>query len=195
MPTTASSSFDPSAVETVCAFGYVKFPAHDESFHVKLEMTVDTLPIRISIEGNKSTLQWECIVTNIQANKPHEAEYAVPSDAVVNALMDALRSLNNSSNGHGDIDYCKLELRSSEDGNMELVVNLTLFKRVQVLYLFKLARQSIKHIEIVKAKVRDLECLVDNLEAKMRDLETLDRSFDKLNGFCAHSTAQTASQV
>ncbi|KAG9414504.1 hypothetical protein AC1031_007914 [Aphanomyces cochlioides] len=66
----------------------------------------------------------------MQANKPKDVEYAVPADAVVDALMDAL---------NGATDYCKLELRSSEEGNMELVVNLTLFKRVQALYFFKLA--------------------------------------------------------
>ncbi|KAG9414505.1 hypothetical protein AC1031_007912 [Aphanomyces cochlioides] len=83
----------------------------------------------------------------MQANKPKHVEYVVPVNAVMAALQAALGTLDNSSNGNGDIAYCKLALIRCGQDHLKLDVNLMLFDQFQALYSFHLAPVPVETIE------------------------------------------------
>ncbi|CAK4106180.1 unnamed protein product [Aphanomyces euteiches] len=153
----------------------IHFPAHDDPFRVQMALTDGSdLPMRLWFENKQSKAQWECLVKDIQDRKPKDANYVLPAPVVVNALQEALSALGSK---HGDTNDCSLELKSSKNGHLNLLTKLRFSSSLGAEYSFDLVPIHMEKIDI--------------LEAKLRDLEDANQSADSFFGLFATTTTKT----
>ncbi|KAH9114852.1 hypothetical protein LEN26_002134 [Aphanomyces euteiches] len=152
-----TKSLEPPALKVDLDLYKVTFPWRSETYHVRLELTQKTLPMRLWFQDNESKLQWKCDVSDIREGKPKDDEYSLPAEVVLAALEGALFDLrvNASSNNANQHDI--LDLESVDDGSLKLVLTLTLFGQFKVVYAFVLEPVSVEKIDILEAKVQDVE--------------------------------------
>ncbi|KAH9087411.1 hypothetical protein Ae201684P_000821 [Aphanomyces euteiches] len=138
--------------DVVLNLAKVCFASHEDPFRVKMALTEGDLPMRLWLEDKKSKL--ECNVKDFQDRKPKDANYEVPAKAVIEGLEGALSALASSN---GKTDKYTVELKSSKHGHLELVAKFRFFPSLEAVYSFDLAPVHIEKIDILEAKLRDLE--------------------------------------
>ncbi|KAG9414497.1 hypothetical protein AC1031_007904 [Aphanomyces cochlioides] len=178
---------DLPAFEVVLDLDKVKFPRRSESYHVRLELTQKALPMHLWFQDNTSKFQCilsvpdrKCIANEVVDGKSKDGVYSLPAKVVLTALKLAQATLNDmhkNASSQCTIEHYRLDLQSVDDGYLKLVLTLTLFERLEVVYSFDLKPVSVEKIDI--------------LEAKVEDLEILNQSPNKLNGFYAVSASAT----
>ncbi|KAG9414496.1 hypothetical protein AC1031_007903 [Aphanomyces cochlioides] len=135
-----------SALKVALNLSNVTFPSRkDSSFRVQVFVSDDGLPIRIWLESKESKGQWECVVKDIKEHLPKGATY------------HGLSLQDKDKKKEVDVVGCNVSLRESKKGRMEMGLTLTAFGSLEACYLFLLVPLSVEKVDILEAKIRDLE--------------------------------------
>ncbi|CAK4621924.1 unnamed protein product [Aphanomyces euteiches] len=82
----AGSAAPGSESNVILSLSSVKFPAHTDSFRIRISAKRDDVPISIWMSSKQSNLQWETEVTCFDDHKPLTAGYSLPSPMVLSSL-------------------------------------------------------------------------------------------------------------
>ncbi|CAK4750213.1 unnamed protein product [Aphanomyces euteiches] len=147
-----------SALKVALNLSNVTFPSRkDSSFRVQVFVSDDGLPMRIWLESKQSKGQWECVVKDIKDHLPNGATYVLPNSVVISSLQNGLSLLDQDKKKKVDVVGCNVSLKESKKGRMELGVTLSAFGSLEACYLFDLVPLSVEKVDILEAKIRDLE--------------------------------------
>ncbi|RQM12289.1 hypothetical protein B5M09_010640 [Aphanomyces astaci] len=117
----------------------LSFPSHPSAFfRVDLRDTAGDLPMRLWLEDKKTKAQ--C--------------YALPSDVVVTFLK--VRGLSTTP------ETCHVALQDLENGYIQVVLIVAILGVLDEVFLFKMVPLAIDRIDVVEAKIRDLEESIAN---------------------------------
>ncbi|KAH9127430.1 hypothetical protein AeMF1_002274 [Aphanomyces euteiches] len=134
------------------AVKFVSQPGTD-AFRVQVFTTDDDVPMKIWIENKRSKDQWECVVKDVAEHTPKGAKYVLPSPVVVVSLLTTL-----SAKSEGDKkDECSVDLKPESKGSVTLTLTMKALKRLSAEYLFTMTRLEIAPIDVLEAKIRDLQ--------------------------------------
>ncbi|KAG9414490.1 hypothetical protein AC1031_007897 [Aphanomyces cochlioides] len=146
-----------SALKVALNLSNVTFPSLNGSFRAQVSVSDYGLPMRIWIESKQSKGQWECVVKDIKEHFPKGATYVLPNSVVISSLQHGLSLLDHDKKKKVDIVGCNVSLKESRNGHMEMELTLTAFGSLEACYLFALIPLSVEKVEILEAKIRDLE--------------------------------------
>ncbi|ETV71991.1 hypothetical protein H257_12802 [Aphanomyces astaci] len=133
----------------------LSFPSHPSAFfRVDLRDTAGDLPMRLWLEDKKTKAQWECVTSNIADHVPSGASYALPSDVVVTFLKRAMQGTTPET--------CHVALQDLENGYIQVVLIVAILGVLDEVFLFKMVPLAIDRIDVVEAKIRDLEESIAN---------------------------------
>ncbi|RHZ14595.1 hypothetical protein DYB37_008593 [Aphanomyces astaci] len=186
----------PKATDLVLALSRTTFASHTDLFRAEIFTVGGELPIRIWMESRRSKGQWECTVTNFDDHRPAGAAYSLPPTTILTALMSVLTCTSKRSNEtcsenceHYDIDLHPLPQRG-----LSLALSMEAFVGMRADYTFQLAPCAVEALDVVHAKVRDLEEEVAELRAENRRLRSAKRHkaartpLDRLEVSSGHDT-------
>ncbi|KAF0691008.1 Aste57867_17690 [Aphanomyces stellatus] len=153
----------------------VRFDSQADAFRVQLTLSDgDDLPLRIWLESKRSKAQWAVLVTDIQSHAPEGANYVLPTAVVVSAMQQGFSVL--ATDGNVDSNGCDIKLVTAKNNHLRLVVELKAFSMLSARYEFDLLPLSIEKIDVLGAKIRDLEddlpAAVKQMQMKIRQVET-----------------------
>ncbi|KAG9414491.1 hypothetical protein AC1031_007898 [Aphanomyces cochlioides] len=141
-------------LETVLSLSHVVFPSQKTgAFRVKVALTDGDLPMHVWLESKQSKAQWECLVKDTQKHVPKGATYVFPSKVVATTLQNGLSALAKEEETSG----CDIALKHLKNGHVELVLTLAAFGCLEGTYSFDMMPMAIDKIDILEAKIRDLE--------------------------------------
>ncbi|KAH9114853.1 hypothetical protein LEN26_002135 [Aphanomyces euteiches] len=143
----------------------VKFPGRTALSRVQVSVSDDILPMRIGIEAKKTKNQWECVVKDIQEHLAKGATYVLPANVVASSLQRGLSVLDEDKKTEMAIEGCSVAVKGTKNGHLEMNLTLKAFGTLEVDYLFDMAPLSIEKVDILEAKVRDLEEVVERKPA------------------------------
>ncbi|KAG9414495.1 hypothetical protein AC1031_007902 [Aphanomyces cochlioides] len=146
-----------SVLKAALNLSNVKFPTVKDSFRAQISVSDDGLPIRIWLESKQSKGQWECVVKDIKEHLPNGATYVLPNSVVISSLLHGLSLQDKDKKKEVDVVGCNVSLRESKKGRMEMGLTLTAFGSLEACYLFHLVPLSVEKVDILEAKIRDLE--------------------------------------
>ncbi|KAF0723075.1 hypothetical protein Ae201684_017946 [Aphanomyces euteiches] len=98
-------------------------------------------------------VQRECLVKDTQKHVPKGATYVFPSKVFATTLQNGLSALAKEEETSG----CNIALNHLENGRIELVLTLTAFGCLEGTYSFDMMPMAIDKMDILEAKIRDLE--------------------------------------
>ncbi|KAH9114843.1 hypothetical protein LEN26_011683 [Aphanomyces euteiches] len=154
MTQTSKTCAGVDGLETVLSLSHVVFPSQKTgAFRVKVALTDGDLPMHLWLESKQSKAQWECLVKDTQKHVPKGATYVFPSKVVATTLQNGLSALAKVDETSG----CNISLHHLKNGHVELVLTLTAFGCLEVSYSFDMMPVLIDKIDILEAKIRDLE--------------------------------------
>ncbi|KAH9159832.1 hypothetical protein LEN26_002144 [Aphanomyces euteiches] len=154
MTQTSKTCAGVDGLETVLSLSHVVFPSQKiGAFRDKVALTDGDLPMHLWLESKQSKAQWECLVKDTQKHAPKGATYVFPSKVVATTLQNGLSALANEEETSG----CDIALKHLKNGHVELVLTLTAFGCLEGTYSFDMTTRAIDKIDIMEAKIRDLE--------------------------------------
>ncbi|KAH9159837.1 hypothetical protein LEN26_002149 [Aphanomyces euteiches] len=158
LPTLFQSSKHGVSLESRVESLDVKFPTVKDSFRAQISVSDDDLSTaRIWLESKQSKGQWECIVKVIKEHLPKGATYVLPNSVVISSLQCGLSLLDHGKKKKVDVVGCNVSLKEARKGHMEMGLTLTAFGSLEACYLFDLVPLSVEKVDILEAKIRDLE--------------------------------------
>ncbi|KAH9114848.1 hypothetical protein LEN26_002147 [Aphanomyces euteiches] len=143
----------------------VIFPSSSPSaFRVQVSVSDDGLPMRIWLESKQTKAQWECIVKDLNDHLPKGAKYALPSSVIISSLQRGLPLLDNETKKEVATQGSSVDLKESRSAHMQLELTLKAFGSLEARYMFGMTPLAIEEVDILEAKIRDLEdALMGNL--------------------------------
>ncbi|KAG9414492.1 hypothetical protein AC1031_007899 [Aphanomyces cochlioides] len=166
MTQTSKTSTNADAMEVVLSLPHVVFPSEKiGAFRVKVALTDGDLPMH----SKQSKAQWydfldeivfifqrECLVKDTQKHVPKGATYVLPSKVVATTLQNGLSALAKDEKP-SEAGASIVSLKHLKNGHIELVLSLTAFGCLEGTYSFDIVPMEIDKIDILEAKIRDLE--------------------------------------
>ncbi|CAK4083957.1 unnamed protein product [Aphanomyces euteiches] len=147
-----------SVLKVALNLSNVKFPTVKDSFRAQISVSDDDLSTaRIWLESKQSKGQWECIVKDIKEHLPKGATYVLPNSVVISSLQCGLSLLDQDKKKEVDIVGCNVGLKECRKGRMEMRLTLTAFGSLEAYYFFDLFPLSVEKVDVLEAKIRDLE--------------------------------------
>ncbi|KAH9114844.1 hypothetical protein LEN26_004927 [Aphanomyces euteiches] len=157
-------------MEVVLSLPHVVFPSDKTgAFRVKVALTDGDLPMHLWLESKQSKAQWyafpdkimlivqrECLVKDTQEHVPKGATYVLPSKVVATTLQNGLSALAKDEKP-SEAGGSMVALKHLKSGHIELVLTLTAFGCLEITYSFDMMPMEIDKIDILEAKIRDLE--------------------------------------
>ncbi|KAG9414494.1 hypothetical protein AC1031_007901 [Aphanomyces cochlioides] len=113
--------------------------------------------MRIWLESKQAKAQWECIVKDLNNHVPKGAKYALPSSVVISSLQHGLSLLDNETKKQVAAQGRSVDLKESRSDHIELELTLKAFGSLEARYLFGMNPLAIEKMDILEAKIRDLE--------------------------------------
>ncbi|CAK4750274.1 unnamed protein product [Aphanomyces euteiches] len=144
-------------MEASLSLSRVEFPSHNDSFRVEVALIKKDVPMRIWIESKESKAQWECVVKDFKEHLGKGVTHHLPSNVILTSLQDGLSSMDHDVEEEMEVDGCDVDLTESQDGHLNLELNLKAFRSLEVKYDFDMKPMKIEKVDILEAKIRDLE--------------------------------------
>ncbi|KAH9087526.1 hypothetical protein Ae201684P_000929 [Aphanomyces euteiches] len=113
--------------------------------------------MRIWMESKESKAQWECVVKDFKEHLGKGVTHHLPSNVILTSLQDGLSSMDHDVEEEMEVDGCDVDLTESQDGHLNLELNLKAFRSLEVKYDFDMKPMKIEKVDILEAKIRDLE--------------------------------------
>ncbi|KAH9125576.1 hypothetical protein AeMF1_003831 [Aphanomyces euteiches] len=140
----------------VLNLSHVVFPPGEEAYRVHVSIAADgNLPLHLWLEGKASKEQWECKVTDLATHAPRDADYVLPFSTVKTYLMRGLRALDRATKV--DRNDCSVHLARSTSGQTTMALTMTALDPLKAVYSFTLEEKSVKFVNVLDAKIRDLQ--------------------------------------
>ncbi|KAG9414635.1 hypothetical protein AC1031_008043 [Aphanomyces cochlioides] len=96
-----------------------------------------------------------CTVTDLTTHAPRDADYVLPFSTVKTYLMRGLRALDRATKV--DRKDCNVRLARSTSGETTMTLTMTALDPLKVVYSFTLEEKSVKFVDVLDAKIRDLQ--------------------------------------
>ncbi|KAF0710195.1 Aste57867_5646 [Aphanomyces stellatus] len=179
------------------ALSRATFASHEDLFRVEIYTTGGDLPIRIWMESRRSKSQWECTVKNFETHKPSNVAYSLPSSTVLSALMTVLTctAKRNDESCTEECERYDVDLKTKPNRRLSLQLTLEAFVGLRAEYAFELQPRAADPMDVVNAKIRDLEEEVELLKAenkKLKKKKGANATVQRLHAASAHSTNNLA---
>ncbi|ETV95708.1 hypothetical protein H310_11125 [Aphanomyces invadans] len=183
--------------DLVLALSRTTFATHTDLFRAEIYTVGGELPIRIWMESRRSKGQWECTVMNFDDHRPAGASYSLPPTTVLTALMSVLTctSKRNDETCSESCEHYDIDLQSTPQRRLSLSLSMKAFVGLCAEYTFILTPIAMEALDIIHAKVRDLEDEVAELREENRRLRSTNHRttgkalpLDKLEMSSSHDT-------
>ncbi|KAG9414493.1 hypothetical protein AC1031_007900 [Aphanomyces cochlioides] len=103
----------------------------------------------------------ECLVKDFKEHLGKGVTYHLPSNLILTSLQDGLSSLDHDVKEEMEVDGCNVDLKESQDGHLNLELTLKAFRSLEVKYDFDMKPMRIEKVDVLEAKIRDLEEAVE----------------------------------
>ncbi|KAH9092458.1 hypothetical protein LEN26_018366 [Aphanomyces euteiches] len=132
----------------VLNLSHVVFPPGEEAYRVHVSIAADgNLPLHLWLEGKASKEQYT------PCNGVYY--YVLPFSTVKTYLMRGLRALDRATKV--DRNDCSVHLARSTSGQTTMALTMTALDPLKVVYSFTLEEKSVKFVNVLDAKIRDLQ--------------------------------------
>ncbi|EQC28122.1 hypothetical protein SDRG_14082 [Saprolegnia diclina VS20] len=140
-----------------CEYNHVEFPSTKEGPHrATLKTNAAQTCAAIWLESKKTKLQWECVIEDLA--KLLTTDFALPSAVILCAIKDGLAAIDgpNAPEASDEISSSTVDLVLEKDA-LALGLCIHLSPVWTVKYRFEMAPIEVKLIDILEARIRDLE--------------------------------------
>ncbi|CAK4081340.1 unnamed protein product [Aphanomyces euteiches] len=160
--------------DLVLSLSRTTYASHTDLFRVEIFTVGGELPIRIWMESRRSKNQWECTVKNFDEHKPAGTAYSLPPKLILTALMAVLTctTKRNDETCSEGCEHYNIDLKPISNRRLSLHLTLEAFEgRLQAEFMFILTPREVGQLDVLHAKIRDLEDEVNQLKEENSQLK------------------------